>query len=148
MDGTIHWHGINSFIFFLRFFPKEYVFTSQPMPVLEGIISNYIKSLILGNHQIVLYQVKAHQGFFVSPKVNMGIGHFYIDNSPYVWVTTNSTTTDNDNVSKCFVMASHFFHQILGRAKAEISGDIFEWLDTVDHTTGYTFGSQMLLLEK
>ena len=94
------------------------------MPVLEGIISNYIKSLILGNHQIVLYQVKAHQGFLFPPKVNMGIGHLYIEHSPYVWVTTNSTTTDN--VSKCFVMASHFFHQILGRAKAEISGDIFE----------------------
>ena len=49
------------------------------MPVLEGIISNYIKSLILGNYQIVLYQVKAHLGFSISSKVNMGsIGHFYI----------------------------------------------------------------------
>ena len=28
----------------------------------------------------------------------------------------------------------------LASAKAEISGDIFEWLDTADHTTGYTFG--------
>ena len=46
------------------------------MPVLEGINSNYIKSLILGNYQIVLYQVKAQMGFFISPKVNMSAWAF------------------------------------------------------------------------
>ena len=42
------------------------------MTVMEGIISNYIKSLILGNHQIVLYQVKVHLGFFRFPQSEYG----------------------------------------------------------------------------
>ena len=69
-NHTLTWDKFFSLFFCI--FSKEYVFTSQPMPVLEGIISNYIKSLILGNHQIVLYQVKVHLGFYHFPQSEYG----------------------------------------------------------------------------